>query len=121
MKILIVEDEQSLLKILSEQLKVKGWEVISASEGNDAIAQLDQEPDIVLLDILLPGITGIDVLRQIRAKKNNKELPVIILSNFDDLTYVEDAKKLGVSAYLVKGNVEIDNIIAAIEKATINK
>lgn len=116
MKILIIEDEQTLLEILSSQLKEKSWQVISASEGSDALEKIKEKPDIVVLDILIPGIDGIQVLTEIRKQYNNKQMPVIVLSNFSDLEYIEKTKKLGISVYLVKGNVDTQEIIAEIEK-----
>ena len=121
MKILIIEDEQSLLKLLTAQLEKKGWEVISASEGYDALECLREKPDIVLLDILLPGLDGIEVLKVLRQSYSSDELPVIVISNFSDKSYQSETKELGISVYLVKENVSIDQIIAEVEMVAASK
>jgi|SRR3990167_3659169 len=121
MKILIIEDEQSLLKLLTAQLEKKGWEVISASEGYDALERLREKPDIVLLDILLPGLDGIEVLKVLRQSYSSDELPVIVISNFSDKSYQSETKELGISVYLVKENVSIDQIIAEVEMVAASK
>jgi len=121
LKILIIEDEQSLLKLLTAQLEKKGWEVISASEGYDALERLREKPDIVLLDILLPGLDGIEVLKVLRQSYSSDELPVIVISNFSDKSYQSETKELGISVYLVKENVSIDQIIAEVEMVAASK
>jgi len=100
-KILIVDDEPSVIIVISEFLKWKGYQVLIAVNGLDAIAINDKEnPYLIILDLRMPGIDGIETLRRIR--KTDKEVKVIILSGYitDDIKM--DGDYLGISSYLDK-------------------
>lgn len=79
--ILTVDDEEHILELISYNLELNGYEVLKALTGEEALEILDQhQVDLVLLDRMLPGIDGIEVLKQIRGDKNKKDLPVILLT-----------------------------------------
>ncbi len=113
--ILIVDDEPSILKSLSGLLADEGFEVMTASTGYEGLKIIDREyPDLVLLDIWMPGIDGIETLKQI--KKGNPYLQVIIITGHGNIETAVKATKIG--AYdLIEKPLSIDKIIVAINNA----
>lgn len=116
MKILLVEDDEFLGKILSTRLKAEHADVMYAKSGEEALEQLKTGvPQIALLDILLPGINGFEVLKHIRTDERMKMIPAIMISNFSQEANKQQAAALGAD-YLVKAVVNPDDIIAEILK-----
>lgn len=113
--ILIVDDEPSILQSLSGLLADEGFDVITASNGYEALKTIDTEsPDLVLLDIWMPGIDGIETLKEI--KKSQAALPVIIITGHGNVETAVKATKLG--AYdLIEKPLNIDKVIVAINNA----
>lgn len=101
--ILAVDDEEHILELLAYNLERDGYHVLKAESGETALAILEKEKvDIVLLDWMLPGIDGIEVLRKIRSKKNNNTLPVIFLTAKGDEISKVVGLEVGSDDYLVK-------------------
>ncbi len=120
-KILIVEDEAALLYALKAELSHNDFEVIEAIDGEKGLQALEnQKPDIVILDLLLPGIDGFEVLRRIKSKPETKDIPVIILTNLGDKENVEKGKKLGADDYLIKTDYSLEEVIKKL-KDLVNK
>ncbi|WP_246803872.1 sigma-54-dependent transcriptional regulator [Desulfosarcina cetonica] len=113
--ILVVDDEPSIVQSLSGLLSDEGFDVITASNGYEALKTIDAElPDLVLLDIWMPGIDGIETLKEI--KKNHSALPVIIITGHGNVETAVKATKLG--AYdLIEKPLNIDKVIVAINNA----
>jgi len=108
-KIMIVEDDSLVSRTLLSHLKKRGFEVKGAENGEEGLSIFREfQPDLVLLDVKLPDINGLDVLRQIKAE--DKEAAVIIMTAFDDMRTTVEAVKAGAFEYLVKplDNLEID-------------
>lgn len=107
-KIIVLEDEEVLVKALSIELLGAGFEVKSASDGEAGLKLIEDEgPDLVLLDLTMPKLSGFEVLKKIKEDKNLKHIPVIILSN---LGQDEDKKKgleLGAEDYFVKSSTDL--------------
>ena len=100
-KILVVDDEPATLETFAEYLQGEGFEVATASSGGEALMALEfEEPDGILLDVLMPDMTGIDVLRQIRAK--NSRIGVLMVTGVDDTTAAKEAQSLGAFGYVLK-------------------
>jgi DNA-binding response OmpR family regulator len=100
-KILLVEDEIRMAENLKQVFTIKGYEVVLATTGKDAIELYQKEnPDVVLLDLGLPDINGRDVLKDIKAKR--PELKVIIVSGYADTNVQEELTKLGADYFLSK-------------------
>jgi DNA-binding response OmpR family regulator len=98
-KILIVDDEEGIQILYQEEFEQEGYEVVSAMTGEDALVKFDAEqPDLVILDIQMPGINGIEVLRQMKSK--NPKLPVILSSAFSE--YKQDLGAWASDEYVVK-------------------
>ena len=113
--ILIVDDEPSILQSLSGLLTDEGFEVITADNGYEALKIIDAEtPDLVLLDIWMPGIDGIETLKEI--KKSSASLPVIIITGHGNVETAVKATKLG-AFDLIEKPLNIDKVIVAINNA----
>lgn len=115
-KILWVEDDKLIGNILEKKLLNSGFNLYHASEGNDALKYLDGNiPDVIILDLLLPGMSGFDILQKIRTDMRLKKIPVIILSNFNKPSDIEKAKILGAQKYLVKAAISLDQIVEEVK------
>lgn len=113
-KILIVEDDQFLRDLLKTKLEKENFEVTSAIDGPGGIEKIVSTlPDVMLLDIILPGIDGFEVLKRIRTHSNAQvaKTPIILLSNLGQEADIEKGKALGANNYLIKSNFTIDEII----------
>ncbi|MDH4232014.1 MAG: response regulator [Nitrospirota bacterium] len=100
MKILIVDDDQNILRLYKEELEEEGYTIVTASNGQEAIERFEREdPDLVTLDILLPDIDGIKLLRQMKEKK--PRLPIIMSTAYD---YRDDFAVWASEAYIVKSS-----------------
>ncbi len=114
-KIMWVEDDQFLSDLISRKLSKQGCDLLYARTGEDALLLLEREtPDILLLDILLPGITGFDVYEHMKTVSRLKTVPVIVLSNFSDQEKVERAKQMGAARFLVKATIVLDDLVREI-------
>lgn len=101
--ILVAEDEESVRRIFRLNLRSKGFHIIEAENGRQALARIDQHmPDLVLLDIMMPQMNGYDVLVQLKANPNTRDLPVIVVSSVNDLESVVQCIKCGADDYLIK-------------------
>lgn len=124
MKILIVEDDKFLSELISTKLTKEGYEVSIALDGETGLEKAKTEkPGIVLLDILLPGISGFEVLEQIKKSEDPavKNIPVLILSNFGQESKVQQGLNLGAVDYLVKANFTTGEIVEKIRAITGEK
>jgi two-component system, NtrC family, nitrogen regulation response regulator NtrX len=111
--ILIVDDEKNILRMVSQGLKLEGYQTLTASSGEDAIQICASKPvDLVLLDILMPGITGVETLR--RLKQIHPDLDVVMLSAQKDIETAVKTMELGARHYLSKTS-SIDEIVRTIE------
>lgn len=114
--ILVVEDDPILKNLLGHTFAGK-YQTLYASDGNEALALFEQyKPSLILLDLMLPTMDGFTVLQSIRARADAlKTVPVIIVSNLGQESDIEKAKSLGANDYLVKAEVEIEEIVKKIE------
>ena len=117
-KILFIEDEASLQKTLGELLRGEGYEVISALDGESGLnLAKTQSPDLIILDLILPKIHGLDVLKELKKDDTTREIPIIILTNLEDMASVEKALELGATTYLVKANYTLEEVLEKIKNA----
>ncbi len=102
-KILIVDDDQFMRELLIEKLTGLGYDVFSVSESILALTTIkENKPDLILLDILLPGLSGLETLNVLRADDESLKIPVILISRLDEPELIRTAKRLGADDYLVK-------------------
>lgn len=116
-KILIVEDEATLQKALAEFLAEDGFEVLCASDGEQAVALAkSKKPDLVLLDIILPKKDGYEVLTELKNEASTKSIPVILLTNLESPEDIDKAFEKGASTYLVKSNYKLEDIAKKVKE-----
>ncbi|MEA3295617.1 MAG: response regulator [Patescibacteria group bacterium] len=119
-KILIIEDDKFLRELISQKISKQGYIVIGAIDGEDGIEEFKKEkPDLVLLDLILPGIDGFEVLSQIKSNAELSKTPVIILSNLGQKEDIEKGVNLGADDYLIKAHFTPNEIIEKIEKVIL--
>ncbi|MBU1176948.1 MAG: response regulator [Patescibacteria group bacterium] len=119
--ILIVEDDKFLRDLLSRKLKNSGYEVEEAVDGKEALKKSKEKKfEIILLDLVLPGINGFEILEEIKKDSETSNIPVIILSNLGQEEEVEKGLRLGADDYLIKAHFTPDEIINKI-KRILNK
>lgn len=121
MKVLIIDDEQSILKMYSAPFEAAGDEVITALEGETGLKfAKEQMPDVILLDIIMPRFNGLDVLKTLKEDPATKNIPVILLTNLPEESSEAKAKELGGAGYLVKAKNEPSAVVRIVKK-TIGK
>ncbi len=115
-KILVVEDDLFLREMISRKLLADKFEVILSVDGEDGVEKAKKEkPDLVLLDLILPGIQGYEVLAKIKEDKKTASIPVVILSNLGQKEEVDKGLKLGAADFLIKANFTPDDIIDKVK------
>lgn len=114
--IIVVEDESFLSKVLAERLEDEGFGHIDvAGNGEEALAMIkNHNPNIVLLDMILPKMNGFEVLEILQADPKLKKIPVLVLSNLGQDQDIEQAKKLGARDYIVKSNFSLQKVVEKI-------
>lgn len=118
-KILWVEDDKFLSNILLKKFETSGHVVLKATEGEEALRLIEKEmPDIIVLDILLPGMNGFDILQKIKMNDKYRSIPAIMLSNMNKPSDIEKAKLLGAQKFLVKAAVSLDEIVKEVDQLT---
>ncbi|MDO8638715.1 MAG: response regulator [Candidatus Daviesbacteria bacterium] len=116
-KILIVEDELPLLKILTEKLSGEGFSVVGAKDGKEGLElALKEIPDLILLDIVMPSMDGMEMLRRLRNSPTGKKIPVIILSNLGETSTILEAKELNIKGYLIKSNIKLEDVLKLVRE-----
>ena len=115
-KVLIVEDEATLQKALQEVLTAEGYGVLSALDGLRGIEMAKEEnPDLILLDIILPKMDGFEVLKELKSGEKTKLIPVIILTNLSDISDIQKSLDLGATTYLVKADFSLEDVIKKVK------
>ena len=115
-KVLIVDDDMVFQKTMTDKLKEKGYEVISAMDGEEGLKQATtSNPDIMLLDIKMPKMDGISLLRQLRKNDDMPKMPILITSNMTGTENIADGISLGVRGYIIKSNETLDTIVREVE------
>jgi DNA-binding response OmpR family regulator len=108
-KIVVIDDEPEIVKMIAEHLLASGYAAYPAANGPVGLDLIEKEdPDLVLLDIGMPGMDGLEVLKEIRKKR--QALPIVILSAYKDSDMVKKALELGVSEYITKP-INLDTLL----------
>jgi len=118
--ILVVDDEKDIVDLLSYNLTKEGYTVITARNGREAIERVKQKPDLIILDIMMPEMDGLQVIRELKKDKNTSSIPIILLtakgSETDEIVGLE----VGADDYIIKP-VKIGKIIARVHAALRRK
>jgi DNA-binding response OmpR family regulator len=110
-KIVVVEDEQILLRALNVELLSQGFEVLSAKDGETGLRLIiEEKPGLVLLDLILPKMHGFDVLKALKSNEETKEIPVIILSNLGQDSDIKKGSDLGAEGYFIKASTDLSEL-----------
>jgi DNA-binding response OmpR family regulator len=110
-QILLVEDDRFLRRACAAGLRQRGWTVLTAVDGEEALRMVQSERiDLVLLDMLMPKLHGLDVMRALKAEERTQSIPVLVLSNSSRERDVQEIMKLGAVGYLVKANLSLQEL-----------
>lgn len=121
MRILIIDDDATTVEMLELALKLEGHEVATASDGRQGIARcLEMTPDAVVLDVMMPDMSGFDVLRSLRSDPRSAELPVVLLSARGEDTAVWEGWMSGADAYITKP-MDIIDLTSELERLTVDR
>ncbi len=116
-KILIIEDDTFLQELESNRLKKDNYEIIAAGTGDEALEKINKPGiDLILLDLILPGVDGFDILKTIKENTATKKIPVIVFSNLSEEEDIKKAKKLGAKEFMVKSNFSLAELSEHINK-----
>ncbi len=116
-KILIVEDEEPMLRALADKFNSEGFNVIQAKDGEEALEEaLASKPDVILLDIILPKMDGMTMLKKLREDERGANIPVILLTNLDYSVGVAKAVESGAYDYLVKTDWTLEEVVEKVRE-----
>lgn len=116
-KILLIEDDVFLSNIYSKKFESEGFEVLVALDGEKGIRlALSKNPDLILLDLLLPGIDGFEVLRGIKEDEQAKNIPVLLLTNLSQKEDIQKGLALGADDYLIKTHFMPSEIVQKVKR-----
>jgi len=110
-QILLVEDDRFLRRASSARLRQRGWTVLTAADGEEALNMARSEAiDLILLDMLMPKLHGLAVMRALKANERTHAIPVLILSNSSREHEMQEVMRLGAVGYLVKANLSLQDL-----------
>lgn len=114
--ILVVEDESALQKALSDVLTQEGFGVVQALDGETGLRLAeDRKPSLILLDLILPKMNGFEVLEALKKNSETRVIPVIVLTNLEDMKNIQKAVDLGATTYLVKANYSLEEVLEKVK------
>jgi CheY-like chemotaxis protein len=117
-RILVAEDDRFLRKAAEMALKRRGYTVLTAANGEEALRTAQSAlPDLVLLDLIMPKLNGFDVLQALKKDAPTAHIPVIILSNLGQERDVQQAMEAGAAAYLIKTDLSLQSLVERVEEA----
>lgn len=115
-KILIIEDDYFIRELYERQLKKRGYDVVAAADGAEGLVKAAEvTPNLILLDIMLPKLNGLDLLGTLKAKPETKDIPVVLLTNLGQESVIKEGFKLGAKGYLIKSAYTPEQIISEVE------
>ncbi|MBN2453565.1 MAG: response regulator [Candidatus Omnitrophica bacterium] len=116
-KVLIIDDEKGLIDAVKSYLEPRGFDVISALNGNEGLEKMREKPDVVLLDVVMPGPDGFEVLRRIRHDHDQRHTEIIMLTSRRESNSIMKAQDLGAVDYIMKP-FRLEELLAVINKHT---
>lgn len=116
-KIMLVEDDNNLRAIYGDRLMAEGYEVVSARDGEEALAlAVKEKPDLIISDVMMPKISGFDMLDILRTTPETKDVKVIMMTALSQAEDKERADKLGADKYLVKSQVTLEDVARVVHE-----
>ena len=117
-KILIAEDDNILSKAINTALKQQGFETYAAKDGQEALIKAKQfKPDLILLDLIMPKISGEDVLAQLKKDEETRPIPVLVMTVKSELEAISRCAELEAKGYFIKAHNTLEKIVKEIKKA----
>lgn len=114
--ILIIEDDYFIRELYERQLNKRGYTVVSAADGAEGLVKAAEvTPNLILLDIMLPKLNGLDLLGTLKAKPETQNIPVVLLTNLGQESVIKEGFKLGAKGYLIKSAYTPEQIINEVE------
>ena len=121
-KILVIEDDQLLRDLLVRKLSKEGFAVSNSVDAKSAFREMEREkPDLILLDLILPGVNGFGILEKVKSDDGLAHIPVLILSNLGQEEDINRVMELGAYGFLVKANFTLDEIIVRVHKVLLGE
>ena len=118
-KILIIDDDKIFLKILHDGLIAGGqgkYEIFTAFDGEEGFSVASREkPDLIMLDMMMPKVSGVDFLKKLRGEEWGKNTPVLVETQLSDIGSMSEGVELGVRGYIVKSDYSLDTILQQVE------
>ncbi|MEX0934489.1 MAG: response regulator [Candidatus Saccharimonadales bacterium] len=115
-KILLVEDDINLREIYAARLGAEGYDIVTASDGEEALTKaVAEKPSVIVLDVMMPKISGFDVLDILRSTPDTKDAKVVMLSALSQETDKERGEKLGADKYLVKSQITLEDVVTTVK------
>jgi CheY-like chemotaxis protein len=110
-RVLVVDDHEDIRRTFARLVRSFGHDAVTAADGEEAIAQATENPPaLVILDLMMPGISGFDVLRSLRSDPRTRGIAIVVFSALNDPEFVEQALSLGANDYWVKGTFNVDTL-----------
>jgi CheY-like chemotaxis protein len=114
-RVLVVDDDPVIQKLLQVNFEMEGYSVITASDGAEGLERArTEQPDIVILDVMMPKMNGLMVLQTLRANPETEHTPVVVLSNYMEPPLIQRALQLGAIEYVVKSQARPEQLVDAI-------
>jgi DNA-binding response OmpR family regulator len=116
-KILLIEDDPFLIDIYRTKFQEEGFSVSIVKDGKDVLNKIKEDiPDVIILDIVLPGSDGFDILRDLKSEENLKKIKVVILSNLGRKSEIERGLSLGADKYLIKAHYTPGDVVKEVKQ-----
>ena len=116
-KVLLVDDDPLIIRMYEYRLRHDGYKVLLAFDGEKAIIEAKtNSPDIILLDLMMPKMNGVETLKFLKKERDTKDIPVIILTNLGGSEDVEKSLSLGATTYLVKSDHGVEDVVQKVEQ-----
>ncbi len=115
-KVLLVEDDINLREIYAARLSAEGYDLVTASDGEEALSKaVSEKPNLIVLDVMMPKISGFDVLDIIRSTPETKTTQVIMLSALSQESDRERGERLGANKYLIKSQITLEDVVSTVK------
>ncbi|QQS15593.1 MAG: response regulator [Candidatus Moraniibacteriota bacterium] len=115
-RILVIEDDAFLMDAYKVKLQQSKYGILFAQDGEAGLDIARRErPDVIILDLVLPKMSGVDVLKALKDGDDTKDIPVIVASNLDQKKMIEETKALGAADYFIKSNISINELIEKLD------
>lgn len=115
-KVLLIEDEFFISDLYKRILEGAGFEILTAMDGEQGLEMAKTHPDLILLDIMLPKLNGLQLLKMLKSESEFKNIPVVLLTNLGQAEVIKNAFGMGAQGYLLKVNLKPEDLIEQVKK-----